>query len=145
MNIIFGMLFLMLAFSSFAGVKFAAPYVGQTTPGSPAATTFANGHADQPAYQGLRPGDHITAVNGKPIEDLVAVKIASALGDPGQPVALTIARDGEAAPLTYHITPVAANTPRACSPWASSRASPSRSRPRSPPRSGTKPSGPRPA
>ncbi len=104
MNLVFGMLFLIVAFSDFAGVKFPAPYVGDTFDGTPAATTYANGHAGDPAYLGLQPGDHITHVDGKPIEDLVAVRIAGALGEEDVPVDLTVERAGLDEPLTYAIT-----------------------------------------
>ncbi len=107
MNLIFGMLFLIVAFSDYAGVQFAAPEVRDTFAGSPAAVTYADDHDGEPAYLGLRTGDRITHVHGEPIEDMVAVKIAGALGDPGKPVPLTVERPGHDGTLTYRITPVA--------------------------------------
>lgn len=102
MNLIFALLFFIWCFS--LGVDFAAPVVGDTTALKPAAVTYADGHDNDPAYRGLRPGDRITHVHGQPIVDFTEVKIASALGKAGEPVNLTIDRDGEAAPLVYNIT-----------------------------------------
>ena len=102
MNLIFALLFFIACFSM--GVDFAAPVVGETTPLKPAAITYADGHDGDPAYRGLRPGDRITQVNGTPIVDFTEVKIASALGKAGEPVNLTVEREGEANPLIYNIT-----------------------------------------
>ncbi|MEM8781624.1 MAG: site-2 protease family protein [Planctomycetota bacterium] len=105
-NMIVGMLFLVVAFSDFAGVNFAAPVVGFAEPGSPAATTYAVGHEGEADFRGLQTDDRVLTVNGKPIDDLVAVRIASALGNEGQPVELTVQREGVDEPLTYRVTAV---------------------------------------
>ena len=103
MNLIFGLIFFMICFQM--GVRFPAAVVGAVAPQSPAATTFARDHEGDPAYRGLRIGDTIVAADGKAIEDMTGVKIATALGKAGQPVALTVQREGEPQPLTYDITP----------------------------------------
>jgi len=102
MNLIFALLFFIWCFS--LGVDFAAPVVGETTPLKPASVTYADGHDGDPAYRGLRPGDRITHVHGTPIVDFTEVKIASALGKAGEPMNLTVQRDGETSPLVYNIT-----------------------------------------
>src|SRR5690606_29198745 len=58
MNLITGAIFFVIAFS--AGVDFPPAVVGMIAPGSPAADTYAQGHDNDPAYQGLRPGDVVT-------------------------------------------------------------------------------------
>ncbi|MEM8739538.1 MAG: site-2 protease family protein [Planctomycetota bacterium] len=103
MNLIFGLIFFIICFQ--IGVKFPAPVVGAAAPGQPAATTYANGHEGDPDYRGLRPGDVITHLAGKPVTDMAAVKIAAALGKSGDPVVMTVDREGEPAPLIYEIVP----------------------------------------
>ncbi|MCC7146506.1 MAG: site-2 protease family protein [Phycisphaeraceae bacterium] len=103
MNLIFGILFFVVAFTK--GVGFNAPLVGQVTPKSPAALTYPLGHESDPAYQGLRMGDHIVALNDQPVADLQEVRINTALAHRGQIIKLTVARDDQT--LTYPITPEA--------------------------------------
>lgn len=103
MNLIFALIFFIICFQM--GVKFPAAVVGNVNHTSPAATTFAEGHAGDPAYMGLRIGDQITHANGKPIDDMTGVKIATALGKAGRAVELTVDREGEAGPLTFNVTP----------------------------------------
>ena len=105
MNLIFGLIFFIICFQ--IGVEFPAARVGGVVPGSPAATTYAAGHDGEAGYLGLRTGDRVTLVNGKPAQDMADIKIATALGKGGVPVDFTVQRDGEAGPLTYAITPVA--------------------------------------
>lgn len=107
MNIIFGALFLTAAFMM--GVEFPSATVGYTAPEMPAATTYAQGHDGDLRYLGLRTGDVITAVNGKPPEDFKDVVIATALGSRSEAVELTVQRRGSEAgkteTLTYVLTP----------------------------------------
>lgn len=107
MNIIFGALFLTAAFMM--GVEFPSATVGYTAPEMPAATTYAQGHDGDLRYLGLRTGDVITAVNGKPPEDFKDVVIATALGSRSEAVELTVQRRGSVAgkteTLTYVLTP----------------------------------------
>ncbi|MEM7626516.1 MAG: site-2 protease family protein [Planctomycetota bacterium] len=103
MNLIFALIFFIICFQM--GVKFPAPVVGDVSGLSPAATTFAEGHADDPAYMGLRIGDRVVSANGKPVEDLSGIKIATALGKAGQAVELVVEREGEPKTLTYNVTP----------------------------------------
>lgn len=104
MNLIFGVIFFIIAFMM--GVMFPPAIVGGVAPGSPAATTYAQGHDDDPDYRGLRVGDHVTLLDGEPINDMIDIRVATALGKAGQPIAFTIEREGLDAPLLYEITPV---------------------------------------
>lgn len=101
MNIIFGLIFFAIAFS--LGVKFNAPVVGPVAPGSNAATTFAQGHEDDPDYQGLQPGDRIVTLNGQMIRDIQELRINVALSEPQQSLMLQVDRDGQE--LTFRIVP----------------------------------------
>ena len=103
MNIIFGILFFVIAFS--IGVRFNAPVVGEVQPESPAAITYAVGHDGGADYQGLRLGDQIVSINGKKAIDLQQVRITTALAEPGQPITLEVERNGQR--LTYPIQPEA--------------------------------------
>lgn len=107
MNVIFGAIFLAIAFSPWLGVQFPAAVVGQVQPGSPAASTYAKGHDDDPAYRGLRIGDRIIAVNGEPANDFMAVRLATALGARDTVVDFEVERetDDGTQRLTYPIVP----------------------------------------
>ncbi len=68
--------------------------------------------AGTPAYKaGIRPGDVIIAVDGKPTENLNAGDVADLLkGAKGTPVHITILREGSEHPLEFHL--VRAEIPR---------------------------------
>ena len=103
MNVIFGIAFFVVAFM--LGVDFPKAVVGGVSPGSPAYVTYAEGHDGDPAYQGLRVGDAIARINGEPVRDMVEVRVATALGDPGEDLRLEIERPGVEEPLIYNIMP----------------------------------------
>lgn len=103
MNLIFGLIFFIICFQM--GVAFNGPVVGDVRQLSPAATTFATGHENDPAYMGLRPGDVITQANGKPVQDMTEIKIATALGKKGRAVDLVVQREGEPSPLRFEVVP----------------------------------------
>ncbi len=75
MNIIVGMLFFTIAFSS--GVEFPPAIVGRVVPNMPAAETYAVGHDHDPAYKGLQVGDRITQVDGETIKDMTELLVAT--------------------------------------------------------------------
>ena len=143
MNLIFGILFLVGAFAPGSGVAFPAPVVGGVQAGEPASTTYANGHAGDPAFQGLLPGDTITELNGEPVEDMVAVRIATALGGRENTIGLTVDRPGIDAPLRYDLRPASAASATRCSRSGSGpptpRKSPASPRPAPGPRPGSAP------
>jgi len=104
MNLIFGVIFFIVAFM--AGVAFPPAIVGDVQPGSPAATTYATGHADNPDYLGLQPGDRVLTVNGDVAEDFMYIAVNTALAAPGETLQLEVQRDGEDLPLMYEMQPV---------------------------------------
>lgn len=106
MNMIFGAILLAIAFSPQQGVQFPAPVVGGVGPGSPAETTYPVGHED-PAFRGMQVGDRIVAINGRPADDFMDVRLATALGKAGEAVEFEIEReiDGTATRLVYPIVP----------------------------------------
>ena len=105
MNIIFGWVFLVIAF--LAGVQFPAAVIGDVAPGAPAATTYPAGHQEDPRYLGFQVGDVVTHIDGDPVKDWTDLLIATALGDPGEPIEYRVQRDGVDEPLNFTITPKA--------------------------------------
>jgi regulator of sigma E protease len=103
MNIIFGLLFFIIAFM--AGVALPPALIGQVALDQPAGKTYAVGHENDDAFRGIRPGDQITQINGAPITDFTELAIRTALTAKGEPIVLTVSRDGQPAPLTYSIIP----------------------------------------
>jgi len=103
MNIIFGMLFFVIAFMS--GVKFHPAIVGGVTPLSPAAMTYAQGHDGDRDYQGLRIGDRIIRIDDKEVGDMMDVRSATILARNGSSLALTIQRDQEPGGLIFQVKP----------------------------------------
>ncbi|MEX0744920.1 MAG: site-2 protease family protein [Phycisphaeraceae bacterium] len=103
MNMIFGLVFLVVAFM--AGVQFPAAVVGNVQPDSPAAEAHAEGREDDPAYRGLQVGDRITHIDGDEVSDFMEVRVSTALGTPSTPVAFTIEREGVNQPLVYRMSP----------------------------------------
>jgi regulator of sigma E protease len=103
MNIIFGMIFFIIAFMS--GVMFPPATVGGTVPGFPAALTYADGHENDPAYMGLQIGDQITSIDGDPVSDILDVKYATILARDGANLSVKVRRDSEPDELTFTIKP----------------------------------------
>ncbi len=81
MNIIFGILFFMVAF--LAGVKAEAPVVGGVAPGSPAARA------------GIMAGDRIESIDGTPTATFTDVILGGAMHVGAQPLSITVDRGGE--------------------------------------------------
>ncbi|MEM6749587.1 MAG: site-2 protease family protein [Planctomycetota bacterium] len=102
-NLIVGVLLFIVAF--WIGVPFPAATVGGVVSGSAAATTYAEGHDNDPTRLGLRQGDRVLTVNGDEATDWTQVRLATALGRADDVIALEVERAGEAQPLTYRITP----------------------------------------
>jgi regulator of sigma E protease len=99
MNILLACFLFVVCFQ--VGVNFEAPILGLVAPGSPAATTSANGFDDLP----LQPGDTVLTVNGAPAKTFTDIGIASAMAKPGVPVILEVKRDRQDSLLTYSIMP----------------------------------------
>ncbi len=77
-NIISAFIFFFLAFR--IGVSFTSPVLGHVVPGRPG------------WMAGLRPADHVIAIDGKAIGDFHEIAISSALGSPDRPRVLTVKR-----------------------------------------------------
>lgn len=103
MNVIFGILFFIVAFM--IGVDFPKAVVGGVAPGSPAYVTYAEGHEGDPAFQGLRVGDAITKLGNERVRDMVDVRIATALADPDEEIAMTVERPGLEGTLVFPVQP----------------------------------------
>jgi len=108
MNMIFGAIFLAIAFS--IGVDFPRATVGSVYSGMPASTTYAQGHEDDLNFLGLQQGDVITRVNGKTPEDFKDVAIAIALSSSASSVEIVVERYNPEDPdkpieLTFSLTP----------------------------------------
>lgn len=99
MNLISAVIFFIIAFS--AGVAFPPAISGPVIPTAPAGLVYAQGHEGDAAYRGLKPGDHIVAINGQPMGDFMEVAVSSALSAPGQQLNVKVTRVGESAPLNY--------------------------------------------
>lgn len=103
MNLVFGLMFFIIAFSY--GVRFPKPLVGNVRPGSPAALAYAHGHEKNPAYRGLRVGDRVTAIDGKPVEDFMDIAASTLLARRGSRLQMTIQRPGQPGTLAYEVQP----------------------------------------
>ncbi|HEY0283011.1 MAG TPA: RIP metalloprotease RseP [Rhizomicrobium sp.] len=76
---------------TFVGAKALSTVVGSVTPDSPAAAA------------GIKPGDKITAVNGKPVKLFYGELQGIVQASKGKPLAFSIERDGR--PMLFKITP----------------------------------------
>ena len=101
MNVIFGVLFFILCFMR--GVEFPPATVGGVIPQMPAAEAFAEGHAEDPAYEGLKAGDRLLMVGDRPVDDFMDFAVGVALARRGQTLRVTVERGGDR--LVYPITP----------------------------------------
>jgi regulator of sigma E protease len=94
MNVLSAFVFFMIAFTM--GVSFLAPTVGSLVP-------------EMPGWQaGLRPGDRITAIDGKEIVDFTEMRLAVVLGSSETPREFTVERPvagGGTETLSLAVTP----------------------------------------
>ena len=106
MNLGFGLLFFIGAFM--LGFKTAPAIVGDVVPGSPAAETFADGHDNDLAFKGMKPGDRVLTIDGKQAADFGRIQMSSALAARGSKLAMQVERTDDAGKkenLTFTITP----------------------------------------
>ncbi len=80
MNVIFAVIFFIIAFTN--GVAFPPAVVGAVRPDSPAALAYPVGHANDPEYRGLQPGDQITQIGEARIRDFTDLLMEVALAHP---------------------------------------------------------------
>ncbi len=90
MNVILAGLLFMGAY--LFGLREMAPVIGSVAPGSAAAEA------------GIEPGDVVLEIDGKPAETFNDLFIASAMGEPGDPIELRVARIGATDPVTVEAT-----------------------------------------
>ncbi len=80
--------------------------VGSIAPGSAASKAVAsNASALGVTVPGLRPGDVIRTIRGKPATSFQDLVLASAMARPGAAIDLTVERAGVSAPLAFSMTP----------------------------------------
>ncbi|MHC4142811.1 MAG: site-2 protease family protein [Planctomycetota bacterium] len=104
-NVILAIVLFIWAFM--AGVRSEMPVVGDTVATMPAASAQAvNAAALGISEVGLKSGDLITHINGKPTRTFVDIQIATAMGKPDERLALRVHRRGLAEPLEFLIQPV---------------------------------------
>lgn len=88
------------------GLLVDRPVVGEVAPESPAAAAVAANARDLAVTEpGLRPGDEILAVNGRPVISFHRLTIEAALARRGTRLQLDVRRDGVYEPLRFEIEP----------------------------------------
>ncbi|MBL4702604.1 site-2 protease family protein [bacterium AH-315-I18] len=107
MNLIFGLLFFVIAF--LAGVDFPPAVVGATDPNGVAAATYPIEHPNDENYKGLQPGDKILSIDGDQVTDMMQVAIKVALANPEAQLNMAIQRDGVETPLHFVMKPKLSN------------------------------------
>jgi regulator of sigma E protease len=104
MNVLLAAVLFVVAFM--IGVPLVAPVVGPVDPALPAAEVMpVDAVALGITERGLRPGDKVTHIDGKPAGTFADLKIASAMSKPDQTVNLTVRRRGYEQPLEFPIVP----------------------------------------
>jgi len=106
MNLILAVLLFLIAFA--VGVRFPAPIIGGTEPGSPAGNALAT-NADAAgltgAAQRLQPGDTIVAIDGDPVATYADVMQRAAMNRPGNAMHISVLRRGIDTTLEFEIAP----------------------------------------
>ncbi|MCC6680857.1 MAG: site-2 protease family protein [Phycisphaeraceae bacterium] len=103
MNLVLGMILLTLAFQ--IGVAFQTNIIGYVDPDSPAGVTYAQGHENDPAFQGLQVGDTVTNIDGDIIKDFMDLRLAVALSNPEYPLTVEVKRKCVEQPLQFVMKP----------------------------------------
>jgi regulator of sigma E protease len=107
MNLITAALLFMLVFK--VGLRTEAPVIGVVSPGSPAALVSGSPASGTGAPTiGLRPGDRVIEVNGKPARQFNDLTMATAMARRGSSVTLLVERDtpdGAGQRLAFSIQP----------------------------------------
>ena len=101
MNLLAAVILFVIAFM--VGVRFESPTIGAVVPDSPAAIA----KSVQPDVEpGLRPGDQILSIDGKPTRTFSDLMIASAMSIPDESLKVSIERPGTDDPIEFLVDPV---------------------------------------
>ncbi|MBC7833510.1 MAG: site-2 protease family protein [Phycisphaerales bacterium] len=104
MNILLAALLFIIVYA--VGLRIEPARVGFTAPGTPGATAVALNAAQAGITDpGLKPGDLITSIGGRPAQSFKDVSLASLMARPGRALAMTVERPHVATPLEFSITP----------------------------------------
>lgn len=98
MNVILAAVLFVIVFM--AGLREVAPVIGFVAPGSPGAAA------------GLRVGDSVRSIDGRPAVTFTDLQIATAMAGRGDAVALGVDRPGEATPIEIKVSPTVGGTQR---------------------------------
>ncbi len=102
MNIIFALVLFVICFMW--GVQTMVPVIGGVSPDSLAAITMpANAAEHGITTAGIRPGDRVVSINGKPIRSYDQILLAAAVSRPGQSLRIEVDRAGQR--LTFDLAP----------------------------------------
>jgi len=102
MNIIFALVLFVICFMW--GVQTVMPVIGGISPDSLAAVTLPTKAAEQGiTAPGIRPGDRIISINGKPIRSYDQILLAAAVAKPGRTLSIEVDRQGTR--LTFDLAP----------------------------------------
>ena len=103
-NLLTAALLFILVFT--VGLKTQPPTIGLVDSTGPAAQAVAtNAEAAGVSEPGLKPGDHIVAINGDTPEEFTDLIVAAAMSAPEEPVSVTVRRRGVEEPLRFRIEP----------------------------------------
>ena len=104
MNLILAVILFVCVFM--VGVKLTAPIIGEVEPTQPAGLAVAtNAAALGITSPGLKAGDRVLSIDGKPATTFDDVQIASATGRPDRTIEMVVERPGVSTPLTFQIFP----------------------------------------
>ncbi len=104
MNVLAAAVLFVVVFS--VGLKTEPATIGQVLPGSPAATTLASNASELGVTEpGLRPGDRIVMMNGRPPDSFKDLSITVAMGARDEAVVLDVLRSGLPKNLRFEIVP----------------------------------------
>lgn len=102
MNIIFALVLFVICFMW--GVDTLVPVIGGVSPDSLAAVTMPTNAAEHGIEgPGIRPGDRVISINGKPIRTYEQILLAAAVSKPGQSLRIEVDRAGTR--LTFDLAP----------------------------------------
>lgn len=88
------------------GLRIEPAKIGHIEGGSPASTAVAlNASAAGIQAPGLKPGDTVLSINGKRALSFNDIGLASMLARRGEPIAMTVQREGVSQPLHFSIIP----------------------------------------